>query len=95
MDMTVTLSSTEVEYCGITETVKQLHWICNLDEELGFKLGPLPLCIDNQDAIFFASNPAQEGHMKHVQIIEHFIRESVEFGEIKLYYVCSYQSAVR
>ena len=69
----VTLSSTEVKYCGITETAKQLHWICNLYEELGFKLGPLPLCIDNQGTIFLASNPAQEGHMKHVQMMEHFI----------------------
>ena len=34
----VTLSFTEVEYCSMTETAKQLHWICNLYEELGFKL---------------------------------------------------------
>ena len=71
----------------MTETAKQLRWIRNLYEELGFKLGPLPLCIDNQGAIFLASNPAQEGHMKHVWMTEHFIQESVEFGEIKLYYV--------
>ena len=83
----VTLSSTEAEYCSMTETAKQLRWIQNLYEELGFKLDPLPLCVDNQGAIFLASNPAQEGHMKHVWIIEHFIQESVEFGEIKLYYV--------
>ena len=74
-------------YSGMTETAKQLRWIRNLYEELGFKLGPLPLCVDNQGAIFLASNPAQEGHMKHVQMTEHFIRELVEFGEIKLYYV--------
>ena len=83
----VTLSSTEAEYCGMTETAKQLRWIRNLYEELGFKLGPLPLCVDNQGAIFLASNPAQEGRTKHVRMTEHFIRESVEFGEIKLYYV--------
>ena len=69
----VTLSSTEAEYCGMTETAKQLRWIRNLYEELGFKLGPLPLCVDNQGAIFLASNPAQEGRMKHVRMTEHFI----------------------
>ena len=58
-----------------------------MKEELGFKLGPLPLCVDNQGAIFLASNPAQEGRTKHVQMTEHFIWELVEFGEIKLYYV--------
>jgi hypothetical protein len=83
----VTLSSTEAEYCGMTETAKQLRWIHNIYEELCFKLGPLPLCVDNQGAIFLASNPAQEGRTKHVRITEHFIREAVEFGEIQLYYV--------
>ena len=48
----VTLSSTEAEYCGRTKTAKQLCWIRNLYEELGFKLGPLPLCIDNQGATY-------------------------------------------
>jgi hypothetical protein len=83
----VTLSSTEAEYCGMTETAKQLRWIRNIYEELRFKLGPLPLCADNQGAIFLASNPTQEGRTKHVRMTEHFIREAVEFGEIQLYYV--------
>jgi hypothetical protein len=71
----------------MTETAKQLHWIHNIYEQLRFKLGPLPLCIDNQGIIFLASNPAQEGRTKHVRMTEHFIREAVEFGEIQLYYV--------
>ena len=81
------LSSTEAEYCGMTKVAKQLHWICNIYEELRFKIGPLPLCVDNQGAMFLASNPAQEGRMKHVCMTNHYIRESVEFGEIKLYYI--------
>jgi hypothetical protein len=71
----------------MTEIAKQLRWIRNIYEELGFKLGPLPLCIDNQGAMFLASNPAQEGRTKHIRIPEHYIREAVELGEIKLYYV--------
>ena len=83
----VKLSSTEVEYCGMTETAKQLQWIHNIYEELGLKLGPLLLCINNQGAIFLASNPAQEGCIKHTCIPNHYIHEAVEFGEDKLYYV--------
>ena len=71
----------------MTKTAKQLQWICNVYEELGFKLGPLPLCIDNQGAIFLASNPAQEGCIKHACIPNHYIREAVEFEEVKLYYI--------
>ena len=76
----VRLSSTEAKYCGMTETAKQLQWICNVYEELGFKLGPLPLCVDNQGAIFLALNPAQEGHIKHTHTPNHYICEAVEFG---------------
>ena len=83
----VRLSSTEVEYCGITEIAKQLQWIHNVYEELGFKLGSLPLYIDNQGTIFLALNAAQEGCIKHAYISNHYICEAVEFGEVKLYYV--------
>ena len=83
----VCLSSTEAEYAGMTETARQLQWIRNLYEEVGFILGLLPLCVDNQGAIFLASNPAQEGRTKHVQMPEHYIREAVESGEIQLFYV--------
>ena len=69
------------------ETAKQLQWICNVYEELGFKLGPLPLCVNNQGTIFLALNPVQEGHIKHTCIPNHYIHEAVEFGEVKLYYV--------
>ena len=71
----------------MTEIAKQLRWICNVYEELEFKLGPLPLCVDNQGAMFLASNPAQEGQTKHIRIPEHYIHEVVEFEEIELYYI--------
>jgi len=81
------LSSTEAEYYGMTKVAKQLRWIRNVYEELRFKIGPLPLCVDNQGAMFLASNSAQEGWMKHVRMTDHYIHESVEFREIKLYYI--------
>ena len=64
----VHLSSTKAEYIGMMETACQIQWIWNLYKEISFILGPLPLCIDNQGAVFLASNPTQEGHTKHVQM---------------------------
>ena len=69
------------------KTARQIQWIQNLYEEIGFILGPLPLCIDNQDTIFLTSNPTQEGCTKHVRMPEHYICEVVESGEIQLFYV--------
>ena len=60
----------------MTETAtKQLQWIRNLYEEFGFKLGPLPLCVNNQDTIFLASISAQERPYEIHSDDEHFIRE--------------------
>ena len=61
----ITLSSTEAEYVGMTEVAKQISWIRNLLSKLKFKLPTVPLYVDNQGAIFLASNPAQEGRTKH------------------------------
>src|SRR6266568_5028338 len=60
----------------MTEAAKQIQWIRNVYEEIGFHLGSLPLCVDNQGAMFLASNPAQEGRTKHVRIPEHYLREA-------------------
>ena len=81
----ITLSSTEAEYFGMTEVAKQISCIQNLLSDLKFKLPTVPLYVDNQGAIFLASNPAQEERTKHIKIPEHYIRECVHDGKIKLY----------
>ena len=83
----VRLSSTEAEYCGLTKVVKQLKWIRNLLTELGYELGPFPICCDNQGAILITSNPVQDGHLKHVEHDDHYICEALEFKEVELFYV--------
>ena len=69
------------------EAAHQIQWIQNLYEEIGFILGPLPLCVDNQGTIFLASHPAQKGCTKYVRMPEHYICEVVESGEIQLFNV--------
>ena len=71
----------------MTECAKQIQWICNLFGEIQLPMSRIPLCVDNQGAIFLASNPAQEGRTKHVRIPQHYIREAVENGEVELFYV--------
>ena len=84
---TVALSSTEAEYMAASDTSRQLMWIKTLFNEIGFKLGSMPLMVDNQGSSFLASNPMQERRTKHIDIRYHFIREKVEAGIIDLYYI--------
>ena len=43
------------------------------------------MCVDNQGVMFLASNPAQECHIKHVHIPQHYIHEAVEYDEVELF----------
>ena len=47
----------------------------------------IPLCRDNQGSIFIASNAVQEKWTKHIDIHYHYIREVVESGKVKLFFV--------
>ena len=71
----------------MTECAKQIQWICNLFKEISIPISHIPLCVDNQGAIFLASNPAQEGWTKHVCIPQHYIWEAVENDEVELFYI--------
>ena len=57
----------------MTVCAKQIQWICNLFREIKLPMSHIPLCVDNQGAIFLVSNPAQEGRTKHVRIPQHYI----------------------
>ena len=50
-------------------------------------ISTIPLCEDNQGAIFNASNPVQENGTKHIDIRFHYIQEKVSEGQVSLYFV--------
>ena len=57
----VTLSVGEAEYMELFSTGQQAAWLRPFSEEIGFPIeGPIPLCLDNQAAIFLMVNPAVE-----------------------------------
>ena len=74
----ITLFSTKAEYVGMTEASKQISWIQNLLSEMRFNIKFILLLVNNQDAMFLASNPAQEGRTKHIEILEHYIHECIQ-----------------
>jgi len=84
---TVALSSTEAEYMSLSDTTRQLVWIHSLMGELRMPITYIPLCGDNQGAIFNATNAVTEKRTKHMDIRFHYIREVVEQGKVRLYFV--------
>ena len=76
---TVALSVGEAEYMELASTGQQAAWLRSFSREIGFPIeGPIPLCSDNQAAIFLMVNPAVECQMKHIDIRHHYIWEQYE-----------------
>jgi hypothetical protein len=84
---TVAQSSTEAEYMALSHYSQQAMWLKTMLAEIGMPLKAVLIYGDNQGAIFNASNPVQEKRMKHIVIQYHYIRECVQDGKVKLYYV--------
>jgi hypothetical protein len=92
LQKTVALSSTEAEYMALSNTCRQISWIQSLFGELGFRLTHIPICGDNQGAIFIGSNPVQERRTKHIDIRYHYIRECIEGNKVTVTFVPSVEN---
>ena len=66
---------------------KQVFWICQLLGELRYKLGPIPICSNNQGSIFMASNVIIEQCNKPIDIQWHAIHDWIKDGHIKLFFI--------
>jgi hypothetical protein len=84
---TITLSSTEAEYMALSDCSRQVVWMHTLMGELGYNLQPIPICGDNQGSIFIASNPVTEKCSKHIDIRYHYVREVINRGLAKIYFI--------
>jgi hypothetical protein len=84
---TVALSSTEAEYLGCTQAVKEALWLKHFFDDIN-EPQTLPILIhcDNQSAIALTENPKFHARTKHIEIRHHFIREHVEKSEVKIQY---------
>ena len=85
---TVTLSVGEAEYMELASTGWQAAWLKSFSGEMGFPIQePIPLCSDNQAAIFLMVNPAVEHQTKHMDIWHHFIWEQYKNKVIEPFHI--------
>ena len=85
---TVALSVGEAEYMELASTGRQTAWLRSFSREIGFPIeGPIPLCSDNQAAIFLMINPAVECRTKHIDIRHHYIQEQYKEKVIEPFHV--------
>jgi hypothetical protein len=86
----VTLSSTEAEYFALSEVAKEVIFVKQIVDSMGFKMNfPIIIKVDNVGAIYLANNYTSSQLTKHIDIRQHFIREFIEDGILKVIFVKS------
>jgi hypothetical protein len=86
---TVALSSTEAEYMALTSAAQEAMALKMLADDFHIVLAEKSVLIyeDNQGAIAMSQNPVMHKTAKHISIKQHFIREKVQNGDVRLEYI--------
>ncbi|GJW00350.1 copia protein [Tanacetum coccineum] len=70
---------------------KMVGWSSKKQEctltDYGFHFNKIPIYCDSKSAIAISCNPVQHSRTKHIAVCYHFIKEHVEKGTIKMYFV--------
>lgn len=84
----VALSSTEAEYIALSSTIREMLWITQLREEIGYKLSTAAeVYCDNQSTIKLACSEAYRPRTKHIDIRLHHVRDQIGARLIDLKYI--------
>ncbi|GJZ80760.1 hypothetical protein Tco_0645754 [Tanacetum coccineum] len=83
---TTTMSATEAEYIAASEAAMEAVWIRKFISWLGIVPTinePIKMFCDNSAALHFANEPGVQKGARHYHRRYHYVRESIELGEIK------------
>nr|GEZ80841.1 retrovirus-related Pol polyprotein from transposon TNT 1-94 [Tanacetum cinerariifolium] len=81
------LSTTKAEYVSLSACCAQVIWMRKQLTDCGFQFNKILIYCDLKSAIAISCNPVQHSRTKHINVRYHFIKEHVEKGTIKLYFV--------
>jgi hypothetical protein len=88
VQQTVALSSTEAEYMALTSSAQEAMSLRMLCKDFHVDVDDAVLLYeDNQGAIAMSINPVMHSTAKHISIKQHFIREKVQNGDVRLEYI--------
>ncbi|KAJ9544590.1 hypothetical protein OSB04_024297 [Centaurea solstitialis] len=83
----VSTSTAEAEYVAAASCCSQVLWMKTQLLDYGYKLKRVPIYCDSESAIAITSNPVEHSKTKHIDIRYHFIKDNVEKGNIKMFFV--------
>lgn len=88
LQRSVSTSTTEAEYIGLSYASKEAVWIRSFLEQIGqLIVVPLTVLGDNDGAIALVKNPEFHARTKHIDVSVHYVRELVEDKRISIGYI--------
>nr|GEV84987.1 hypothetical protein [Tanacetum cinerariifolium] len=81
------ISSTEAKYIALSRYCAQIIWMRLQLTDYGFQFNKIPMYCNNKSAIALSCNFVKHSRAKHIDVRYHFIKEQVENGIMKLYFV--------
>ena len=84
---TVSLSTTEAEFKGISEAAKKVVWLKNVMKFLEMKHEKIEMFNDNRGAIKIAHSASSCGRTRHIALRYFFLRELIKNEEIGLSHI--------
>ncbi|GJX42439.1 hypothetical protein Tco_0257429 [Tanacetum coccineum] len=81
------MSSAEAKYVSLSACCAQVLWLRTQPIDYGFHFDKIPMYCDSKAAIAISYNPVQHSRTKHIDVKYHFIKEQVEKGIVKLFFV--------
>lgn len=82
---TVSRSSAEAEYRGVTNAVSECTWLRQLLCELHCDTTQATVAYcDNISSVYMSRNPVHHRRTKHIEIDIYFVREKVAIGELRV-----------
>ena len=86
----VAQSSCEAEYIAAANAACQGMWLALVLAEAHRSAPSMPMLkVDNKSAIALIKNPVLHGQSKHIEVKYHFVRESIEKGQITVDFIRS------
>lgn len=89
----VALSSTESEYVGLSESLREIKWLMSMLNEFNIPLQIPILYGDNTASIHIANNKTMENRIKGIDIKYHFIKDEIAKENVILFPVSSKENA--
>ncbi|GKC68947.1 retrovirus-related pol polyprotein from transposon TNT 1-94 [Tanacetum coccineum] len=75
------------KYIAMPDCCAQILWMRSQLTDYGLRFNKIPMYCDNKSAIALCCNNVQHSRSKHIDIRFHFIKEQVENGVVKLFFV--------